>query len=367
MKKALILSGIPWNTTIQRHHKMAFFLSDLNYEVYFIESIPSSKFTFKKLYQKISRKFNKSNNANKNVSNKSINIVNKRFINPMKGLFWILNKYQADNLLEDIGNEFDIVINYIPVNTSLYISEHINVEKYIYDCVRDFSNWGGYTEDILKIENQIANMSDLILVDSYYLLNKIRNNYPKKDVLQILPTVDKALISTLKKSEASKKIKNILYFGSVGDHIDVNTLNRLSIQEYNIHIIGEVYPGIKLNEDIIYHGFVNDLNELAKLIIQNSDAIIIPYKGNMNGVIPAKLMQCIATGLPVFINEFYDSDILRDYLYVYKNYSDLLYKIENFNIASHDKIRNKMMDFLKENSEENQFLKLQEELLEHRN
>lgn len=367
MKKALILSGIPWNTTIQRHHKMAFFLSDLNYEVYFIESIPSSKFTLKKLYQKISRKFNKSNNTNKNVSNKSINIVNKRFINPMKGLFWISNKYQADNLLRKIGNDFDVVINYLPINTTLYISEHINVKKYIYDCVRDFSNWGGYPEDILQLEKKVANMSDLILVDSYYLLNKMKNNYPKRDVLQILPTVDETLISTLKKSEISKNIRNILYFGAVGDHIDVNILNKLSIQGYNIHIIGEVYPGIKLNQNINYHGFVNDLNELAKLIVQNSDAIIIPYKGNMDGVIPAKLMQCIATGLPVFINKFYDSDILKHYLYVYKDYSNLLYKIENFNITSHDKIRNEMMKFLKENSEENQFLRLQEELLKHRN
>lgn len=362
MKKVLILSGIPWNTTIQRHHKMAFFLRDLGYEVFFIESIPSSKFTFKKLYQKVSRKFDKSNNTNKNISNQNIHILNKTFINPMKGLFWEINKYQANKLMREIGKDFDIIINYLPVNTTLYISKNTNTKKYIYDCVRDFSNWGGYPDDILIIEDKIVNISDLILVDSYYLLNKFKKNYPKIEILQILPTVNKELIHVLEKSEINKKIQNILYFGAVGDHIDIKILNELAKEGYTVHIVGEIYPGIKLNENIIYHGFVNDLKELAGVIVENSDSIIIPYKGNMDGVIPAKLMQCMATGLPIFINEFYDANILRDYLYVYENYSNLIYKIKNFNFTSHMETRKKMWSFLEENSEENQYLKLKKKL-----
>ncbi len=58
-KRVLILSGIPWNTTFQRHHKISLFLNSLGYEVIFVEKIPSSKFSINKLFSRIAKKFEK--------------------------------------------------------------------------------------------------------------------------------------------------------------------------------------------------------------------------------------------------------------------------------------------------------------------
>lgn len=356
-KRALILAGIPWNTTIQRHHNFAFFLESLGYEVFFIESIPSSKFTIKKLIERI-KKVNLSKENKPKVNASKINIQSERFINPMAGIFWTINKFQVKKLVNTIGNEFDVVINYLPINTTNYILESIKSDNIIYDCVRDFENWGGYPKNISDYEKKVILKSNVVTTDSYYLTNKIKNRYKDKKCVQILPTIDEKQIAVLRKGKVKDKIKNILYFGTVGSHLDIDIFDQLIQDGYNIHIIGEIYPGLKLNEGVIHHGFVSDLEMLAKKIVEHADAIIIPYKGNMDGVIPAKLMQCIATGLPIFINRFYDSEVLEKYLYVYKNYTELEDKIKGYSKDKHNEIKKDMITFSVENREELQFEKL---------
>ena len=356
-KRVLILSGIPWNTTIQRHHNIAFLLERLNYDVFFVEKIPSSKFTIKKLVHRIISD-HKKNEHSPCINKNNIRIISSQFLNPMKGVFWIVNKYQIKQLIKQVGKNFDVIINYLPVNTTYCVMESINAKITIYDCVRDFENWGGYPCNIQKIESKVISRSDFILVDSYYLNNKIKSRYPASSVIQILPTVSKQLIPILRNCKVSNKIRNILYFGAVGSHIDVDILNKLAEDGYNIHIIGEVYHSVKLSDRIINHGFISNLVELSEMIVEYANAIIIPYKGNMDGVIPAKLMQCIATGLPVYINRFYDSEILKQYLYIYEEYNDLKNMIEQYNLDKHIRIREEMIDFCSQNSEDNQFLKL---------
>ncbi len=281
-----------------------------------------------------------------------------KFVNPMNGLFWLINKHKSNRLISNIGDEFDLVVNYLPVNTTYYIIDNLKAKKNIYDCVRDFENWGGYPKNINDIEGKIVWKSDIILTDSFYLTNKMKERYPYKEVLQVLPTISKEQEAIISNSKVKEKIVNILYFGTIGDHVDVEILNMLAEDGYQIHVIGEIYSGIKLNGKIIMHGFVNDSNLLAEMIVNYADAVIIPYRGNMNGVIPAKLMQCIATGLPIFISKFYDSVVMKKLLYVYDNYNDLKYLIENYNKENHLIIKNKMVEFNKNNSEEFQFGKL---------
>jgi hypothetical protein len=356
-KRALILSGIPWNTTIQRHHNIARLLYKLDYEVVFVEKIPSSIFTVRKLIGRIRNKLQgKKSPVSVNMS--GIRVINQRFLNPMKGLYWLINKYLVRRLVEKIGPDFDVVINYLPVNTTYNILENINAELIIYDCVRDFENWGGYPRDINFIEKKLVSNSDMVLTDSYYLTNKIKNKYNASSVLQILPTVDEKLLDILRNGKLKSRINNVLYFGAVGSHIDIHILNSLAEEGYLIHIIGEVEHGIPLNNRIINHGFISDMEILAQMIVETADALIIPYRGNMDGVIPAKLMQCIATGLPIFINEFYDSNILSKYLYIYDDYNHLKELIEQFNFNKHQKVAKEMINFSKGNSSEHQFGKL---------
>jgi hypothetical protein len=356
-RRAMILSGIPWDTTIQRHHNIAKLLADSGYEVYFIEGIPSSRFTVKKLIERLCNKFRRRRD-HVFVNRDNIIVIKRKFVNPMRGVYWMINKYQVKRLIKKTGEDFDVVINYLPVNTTYYFLKQLKTKFTIYDCVRDFENWGGYPNDINLIERELVLNSNLVLTDSYYLTNKIKNRHNALNVLQILPTVDEEQLNVLSNSKLKSKIINILYFGSVGSHIDIEILNSLAKDDYQIHIIGDILDGISLDSRIIRHGFISDKGLLAKRIIDCADAIIIPYKGNMDGVIPAKLMQCMATGLPIFINKFYDSVELGEYLYVYNNYSELINLIEEFNSIEHQKIAVEMFNLSKMNTTELKFLQL---------
>lgn len=353
-KKAVILSGIAWDTTFQRHHNIADYLNQLGYEVIFIESITSSKFEFKKLYRRIYSKFNKNKKKIKNPTN-GIKVCNYRFINPMNGIFLKINKMKVNHLIDKIGEDVDIVINYLPINTTELIIKKLNYKKLIYDCVRDFSNWGGYSSDIESIEKRLVQKSDIILTDSYYLTDKIKNKYLSKNNVQLLPTVNRDLLEVLNKCKIKKEIKNIVYFGQLGDHIDIECLKKLSEQGYNIHIIGDI--SVKLDFSYKFHGFFSDLIDLGERLTKFADAIIIPYVGNMDGVIPAKIMQSLATNLPVFISDFFDSRRLKEYLYVYKDIDNLIITLNNFDIINHMKKNNKTKAFVMDNLTENQFEK----------
>ncbi len=355
IKKAVILSGISWNTTLQRHHIFSKYLKKMGYDVYFIESIPSSKFNISKLLYRVKAKFKKNKNKISNEKD-GIKVINMKFINPHSGLFACYNNRKSKKLVKIVGTNVDLVINYLPINTTEFIIEKLSPKKNIYDCVRDFESWGGYSKNVKNIERRIVERSDDVFVDSYYLKEKLFKNYNCRKIKQFLPTVDEKNYEILSQCKLPEKIIRILYFGAVSSHVNIEILNKLSESGFEIHIVGEVDNNIKLNKDIINHGFMSDLNLLAKTIVENADAIIIPYKGNMNGVIPAKLMQSLSSGLPVFISDFYDSRVLSDYVYVFENMENLLSQIRSYSILTHDKISEKMKIFSAKNVKKNQFI-----------
>lgn len=352
MKKILILSGINWNDTLQRHQRIAKFLANNNYQVYFIENIISSKFTIKKAWNKI---FYKRSNINiQNEVFKNIKIYNKKFLNP-HGIFKPYNHIQVKKLLNEIGIEFDVIINYLPIETTNYILKKCKYRILIYDCVRDFQNWGGYPKNIQKYEKILLKEVNWILVDSYYLKNKIAQK-SNKNIIQILPTIDLQEYKIYKKIYDRKidKIKKLTYFGTIGEHIDIELLNYLT-KYFKINIIGKIDSNIKISDKIKIYKFENNLTKLAEKIINISDALIIPYKGNMDGVIPAKLMQSLATGLPVFVSKFYDSISLNDKVYIFENKENLKEIIKKFNYEEFIQRKKIYENFIKANIEENSF------------
>lgn len=323
-KRVLILSGIKWDDTWQRHQTIAMALFDLGYKVYFIERIISSSFSVKKFWNYLNNLDNST--TSKNIVPPEITVINGHFLNPDGGIFRIINRNGINKILREIGYVFDVVINYLPVSTTFDFINKIKYKILIYDCVRSFKNWGGYPKNFIKIEKWLCDKARYILTDSFYLTNKMKEDYEDK-VVQILPTIDASLCK-YRVVMSSKKIKNIGYIGTVGEHVDTDLLSRLNKDGFFIHIFGKVR--VKVNFEFEYHGFFSDMAKLFQELIESVDALIIPYKSNMDGVIPAKTMQCLSTNLPVFASAFYDMKYLEKFLYIYNNYEELLEKLLTF-------------------------------------
>lgn len=363
MKKALLLSGIYWNDTYQRHQQFAKYLVKAGYEVVFVEHIISSKFTTQKLKKVLFRKLlNKTSKVNiKEDLSKHITLVNQGFINPMGGVFKLINIVKVKQLVNKIKkmgiNKFDLVINYLPIYTTRYIISYFSYDNLIYDCVRDFINWGDSCKNIEYEEKWLVHKANYVFTDSYYLTEKQKKMHTY-NIKQFLPVVDNMWILGCKNIKIPEKINKIGYFGSFDLHIDTEILEQLCEAGYEIHFWGK--EGVNISSKIVNHGFYTNLALLATDIIAKVDAIIIPYKGNMDGVIPAKIMQALFTRLPVYISSFYDSKVLEKFLYVYETSEELLLHLHNYDKESHIYKQKETERFLSDKHEDDQYEKFKE-------
>ena len=355
MKKILVLTGVGWNSAYQRQQRIANYISEQDCIVYYIGNIISSKFTFNALLKFFYRKIKNNKIIKNNKKNNNIKIVEKTFLNP-ELIFRKYNHFCVNKILKEIGYEFDVVINYLPIETTNYFLQKIQYKTLIYDCVRNFELWGGYPRDLKKIEFKLINASNYIFVDSFYLKEKIRKNFPNKKIIHILPTIDRQeFLTYMKYKKEPVKIEKIIYFGTIDNrNLDIDLLNNLS-KEYKIILIGTIKGKLNFSSRIKIVPYISDLEKLAEVIMKNGDAIILPYSNKMDGVIPAKTIQVIASGLPIYIKEFYDSQKLSGYWYTYKDLNELKEKIKKYNIEEFKKNKIKKEYFVKEGFEEKRF------------
>ncbi|MBE4613432.1 hypothetical protein BOO27_19175 [Vibrio navarrensis] len=71
----------------------------------------------------------------------------------------------------------------------------------------------------------------------------------------------------------------------------------------------------------------------------------------MDGVIPAKTIECLSFGIPTFLSSFFDSQKLNDYFYVYRDSNELKNMIKNFDKNEFDARRLRSLAFVGENDQ----------------
>lgn len=365
-KNALIISGVSWDSPWQRHHIISSRLLKSGYNVDFVENIISSSLSFNNIKRKIkqivvSKDKSKINIENDNEGIRIIKVTNP----PPSTITSFLDRKSIIKILSKTQIHYDLVILYIPRKLTLNLLHQISYSKLIYDCVRDFTLWPDISHQVTVCEPKIIDIASEIWCDSYWLENKLNsyiNNFQvDKKVIKILPTLPLDIFEKINSINFRiKKIKNITYFGSLSNHVDIETLEWLHKKGFKIHFIGK--SDIRIPDFIIDHGYITSQTKLFDRIVAISEAVIIPYLGNMNGVIPSKLMLALATGKPVFISSFYDSirvaatTELNSQLFCYKKKEEILININKIE-KSHNNIEEKFLNCIKfmNNHLENKF------------
>ncbi|MBH0093509.1 hypothetical protein [Pseudoalteromonas sp. SCQQ13] len=347
-KKALIISGIFWHDTWQRHQNIATALIEQGYNIDFVAGVKSSGLTLHKCINVLKSKLASSQhvNAHSTLNNKPKQLNEISAFNlPYEGE---LTSRAVRKITPKLNNDYDIIICYIPAPLSLKIIAAVNYKTLIYDCVRNFAQWPGIAPAVLSSEQKLITIANQIWVDSFYLFNQLNTKHNK--VAQILPTINKELQV---KKQSKAKIQKLAFFGSVSSHFDTAVLNTCKKLGIELYIWGK--DELQLSQQysfVHYQGYESNESRLLNSIITNTDGIIIPYKGCMDGVIPAKIMQSLSTYLPVFISSFYDSQQLTDYLYCYRNQQDLELQLAGFNFVEHNKKSAAIKVFVASNTQE---------------
>ncbi|KAF7775444.1 hypothetical protein PCIT_a1637 [Pseudoalteromonas citrea] len=346
-KRVLILSGVNWDATFQRHHKVAEFFIDDGYDVDFVSGIKStSLFTFKRWYSYLKAKFCTKPRSHSNpypssdfFEYKCFNIPHVTFLNDISA------KILCRNMRYD---NYDHIIVYVPCSFTKSVLSLVSTDHLVYDCVRNFSDWPNISKNVILNEKDLLCLANTILVDSYYLRDKLTREH--HNVFQILPSVSDISLPKYECNPIRKTITKLAFFGTISSHFDMSILKVLESKSIELLFWGVDDLGIVDEYDFITAmGYESNETSLLESIMSNSDGIIIPYKGVMNGVIPAKIMQCLLTGMPVFISDFYDSRIMKDNLYIYKNPNELGHLLSSFSFENHECKSEYNVELAKEN------------------
>lgn len=360
MKRALIISGVAWDAPYQRHHQISEFLLRMGYNVLFLEHVPSSVASLGKVIEKTSGLLESKRGGRLAGLNqerekpRGLFVVNANFLPPGNIVFDVINSRKIKQLFSDRDNLFDIVLVYLPISTSIEVLNRIKTRILVYDCVRDFLHWPGYQRNVGDLELRIAKSADLILTDSAFLCDTKKELYSDKRIVRLYPSINESISRAFRVSELPKEIKTIVYMGSISKHIDTGLFDVLHDAGYEVHFFGT--SDIPLPDHIECHGYYADIEKLASDVAKVADAMLINYQGNMDGVFPAKLLQCMATGLPVYCSSFYDSEQLQDLIYVYRSHDELLELLSNYSPSEHMLVADRALEFVSHRTDAESFI-----------
>lgn len=361
VKTALILAGLSWDAPWQRHHIIASQLSTLGYDVDFVQSLSSTPFSLAAVWRRLMTR------RAKVAHNPKPNGVTLRKVFNMPPGTWgnrLIGRIAAAFAFGE-ETHYDIVVFYIPKETTTEIINRVDHSLLVYDCVRDFTNWNGAnTKEITDSERELVSRADLIVCDSFWLEAKLSQSYGIKPV-QILPTIPSALIPQDDGAFRVDAIKRVLYFGSLSAHVDVSFLSKLHEYGCTVKFIGR--SNIPLPSFIQDLGYEADQRILRDRIASECDLVVIPYKGRVDGVVPSKIPIAIASGRPILISKFFDSiqlandELLSSTIFAYEDNNENIGEIlaSVYRKANLDADRaSKCREFLDRNREENLVSKL---------
>lgn len=299
MKKIDIFSDIKYNDFKHINQMLFDELSNLGYEVRFLERFymhPINFSIFMRLLNKITnKKLNKRNNIK---LDKKFNV--KRIINfpPSKlNILNILNGLLVRLQIKKLG---DIAITFVP---SPALNNLFNrYDSIIYYCVHD-SMSQKYNSLIIRYEKELVSKSKYVFCDNHEVLSRLSSNnitsifeYESNKIKSfVIPApIPNEFFFNINKSINIKY--DYVYFGSFHKDID-NTifkyLHNLGLSILCITSENEYFEEIK--HYVHFHPLVTDYLDLIFLINQ-SQYILLPYKNSefMNTITPAKINQCIA-------------------------------------------------------------------------
>ncbi|MDQ1911634.1 hypothetical protein RAC89_14580 [Paenibacillus sp. GD4] len=278
---------------------------------------------------------------NKYVNPKPSNlVVVKPVIFPPNGIiFRLLNKYIFIPLLirkiKSLGfNERDIAFIYLPSFTSIELLRQLSPSKVIFDCVANFSDHNEKPKDYDRIISQLMKIVDTVITDSNLLYTQYNNMHHNVHQLHQGVNTEK-----FKYQEPYiNEFRSICFFGAIDDRIDWGYMDILEQNGVKVDLIGAVKSANIPNRYTIKGPFKQD--ELF-CEINKYDAFIIPYKLSSfaDGIIPAKIFECLAIGKPLLASRLPSLEPYNDVIYLCETPEDFKNAFNNLKNTENEEKR----------------------------
>ncbi len=305
----VILSGIRWDFLWQRHQILATLFARAGYPTVFVETTglrtPSldpgvARKVLRRFFQAggEGRKAPEGTPSNLTVYSPLVAPPTKVFRHLNRALFVPRVVRDLRRLLADVP---PVVIAYPPTRTTLDILSSLKPRLTMYDCSENYEGFPGIPRDVALTERELLKKVDLVSCTSTFLLEKVRPARP--DAFLSGPGVDYDRFAALQRPYSGGRVRTVCFFGHLSEErVDFPLLEGLAERGFDVRLVGGIG---RVEEDFFespgvdYRGEVSHADLPAAL--DGTDAFLIPYRINAltSGISPAKIYECLATGIPV--------------------------------------------------------------------
>jgi O-antigen/teichoic acid export membrane protein len=211
--------------------------------------------------------------------------------------------------------------------------------------------------DFDETEQALISAADLLFTTSPHLQALHEKRHPL--VFRIHHGVSERFFLNL--TEARTEYKRICYFGTLRRDIDYSAVNALAKAGYEVSLLGPEKETPPLLEPSVEISGMLSTVELIKRL-KEFDAIILPYTDSKwnQGITPAKIYECLATGLPVIASDIPGLRPLAKDLYTAKKAKDFVSIIRNLPNTESKTRSQKRIDLAQKHSTSTQFGEISE-------
>jgi len=255
-----------------------------------------------------------------------ITVINL-WVGPPVRLIRMLNKFLIKRTMRNYSISEPVFITYVPTFNSIDLAEVLNARITSYICYHNFDA-DIVVPDLLISERQITLSADLLFADSHFLMNRIRKLSGGRKVYPSPPGVHFENFRKAFRGNEVDAIKKICFYGGAGHHLDLDVYNRFC-DFYSVIFIAVINPEIRNLLDPRITIIDPVPNHLLPELLREMDVLTILYKRSdyIDGVIPAKFFECIATGKPVLVSGLLEAGFYGDYVYETGNSADTALEI----------------------------------------
>ncbi|MGC9360294.1 MAG: glycosyltransferase [Anaerolineae bacterium] len=191
-----------------------------------------------------------------------------------------------------------VVVNYLPFRLPHRVAMELKPDTLAYLC-RTYWQADPHAPAGELCEEEVLRAANLVLADSDFLYERC-GEHPGLRRFPAMVDLDlfRPVLSRSRRTGREQRLRCV-YYGGISWRLDVPLLADLS-RRYQLRLVGPVRTDISsLAPDTEIVGAVP--HEELPRYLEDADVLIFPYAKHefMRGVMPAKLFECFATGLPI--------------------------------------------------------------------
>jgi len=323
----VILSGIRWDFLWQRHQILATLFAQAGYPTVFVETtglrIPSPNLgTLRELLRRLLQAFRNRkvhgeesskapDSRDRGGTPSNLVVYSPLVVPPTWKVFRRLNRrLLVPRVVRDLRHLLKgispVVVAYPPTRTTLDILSELKPRLTMYDCSENYEGFPGIPCDVKLTERELLGRADLVSCTSSFLLEKVRPTRP--DAFLSGPGVDYERFAVLQGAQSAGTqpggpVRTVCFFGHLSEErVEFSILTGLAERGFEVRLVGglgRVEEGFFSTPGVEYWGKVSHAGLPEALA--GTDTFIIPYRINTLtlGISPAKIYECLATGIPV--------------------------------------------------------------------